>query len=323
MKKMEYYKLGGIMTVNWILILSIIIVALIILIIYIGKKMCDIAIKSDIAKKYSKLIFTPEQKNAMDKTSDENIRWLEKNSKEVEIISKDGLKLKGYEVTNNNSNIWVIAVHGYLGRASDMVKHTQKFIEFGYNVLILDLRAHGKSEGKYIGMGWLDHYDLELWIEKIISDNKNSKIILYGISMGAATVMMATGGNLPSNVKVCIEDCGYTSAWEEFCMHIRRIFHMLPFPLLYVASMISKIHVGYGFKEASSVKQVKKSKTPTLFIHGACDKFVPFEMLEKIYKSARCPKEKLEIEDSAHAESSDVNPDKYWSGVKEFINKYI
>ncbi len=312
------------MTVNWILILSIIIVALIVLIIYIGKKMCDIAIKSDIAKKYSTLIFTSEQKNAMDKASDESIRWLEQNAKEVEIISRDGLKLKGYEViSNQDSNVWVIAVHGYMGRGSDMVNPVKKFKEYGYNALILDLRAHGKSEGKYIGMGWLDHYDLEIWIDKIISEHEDCKIILYGISMGASTVMMTTGENLPQNVKVCIEDCGYTSAWEEFSVHIRKLFHMLPFPLLYVASIISKINVGYGFKEASSVKQVKKSSTPTLFIHGACDKFVPFKMLQKIYDSAKCPKEKLEIEDSAHAESSNVNPEKYWNTVENFINKYI
>lgn len=305
-------------------ILLVIILVFIVLLIYIGIKFCNIAINSEISKKYSSLIFSAEQKYKMDSESNEAILWLDKNSKEVEIISKDGLKLKGYEIKNDNlSNVWVIAVHGYMSRGADMVKYVQEFNKFGYNSLIVDLRSYGKSEGKYIGMGWLDHYDLEMWIEKIVDENKDCKIILYGISMGAATVMMTLGDILPDNVKVAIEDCGYTSVWDEFRLHIKRIFHISAFPLLNIASLISKIRVGYSFKEASSVKQIKKCKTPTLFIHGKNDKFVPYYMLNEIYSNAKCLKEKLEIEDAAHAESSSVHPELYWKTIREFVKKYI
>ena len=308
----------------WLIIISIA-VAFIILILFISKKMCDMAIKADVAKKYSMLIFTPEQKEIMNKTNSEAIKWLEQNTTEEEIISRDGLKLKGYEVkSNGKSDIWVIVVHGYMGRGSDMVQYLQNITNNNtYNSLIIDLRAHGKSEGTYIGMGWQDRYDLELWIDKIIEENKNAKIILYGISMGAATVTMATGDELPEQVKLAIADCGYTSVWEEFKVHLKKILHVLPFPLLYTASMMSKIYAGYGFKEASTIKQVRKSKTPTLFIHGTKDKFVPFSMLNKIYKNASCKKEKLEIEDAAHAESCNINPEKYWGTVLKFIEQYI
>lgn len=312
------------MSVGFILIISITIIILVILLLFIGKKMCDMAIKADVAKKYSSLIFTPEQKECIYKTNEEGIKWLEQNSKEVEIISKDGLKLKGYEVkAKQNSNIWVITVHGYMGRGTDMIPYVEKFKDYEYNCLVIDLRAHGKSEGEYIGMGWLDHYDLEMWIDKVVEENKECKIILYGISMGAATVSMTTGDDIPKNVKLAIADCGYTTVWEEFKIHLRKIAHVLPFPLLYAASIMSKIFAGYGFREASTIKQVKKSKTPTIFIHGTKDKFVPFCMLNKIYMSANCYKEKLEIENAAHAESYNINPEKYWGTIEKFIEKYI
>ena len=312
------------MSVTFILTLIGLAIAFITLLLFIGKKMCDMAIKSDIARKYSNLIFTPEQKESIYQTNESGIKWLEQNGTEVEIISKDGLKLVGYEIkARQNSNIWVIAVHGYMGRGTDMVPYVEKFRSYGYNGLIIDLRAHGRSEGQYIGMGWLDRYDLRMWIDKIIEENKNCKIILYGISMGAATVSMTTGEELPKEVKLAIADCGYTSVWEEFAVHLKKILHVLPFPLLYVASFMSKMFVGYGFKEASTIKQLKKSKTPTLFIHGKKDKFVPFSMLDKIYKSAQCEKEKLEIEEAAHAESCNINPEKYWGTIEKFIEKYI
>ena len=312
------------MSVTFILTLIGLAIAFITLLLFIGKKMCDMAIKSDIARKYSNLIFTQEQKESIYQTNESGIKWLEQNGTEVEIISKDGLKLVGYEIkARQNSNIWVIAVHGYMGSGTDMIQYVEKFRSYGYNGLIIDLRAHGRSEGQYIGMGWLDRYDLRMWIDKIIEENKNCKIILYGISMGAATVSMTTGEELPKEVKLAIADCGYTSVWEEFSVHLKKILHVLPFPLLYVASFMSKMFVGYGFKEASTIKQLKKSKTPTLFIHGKKDKFVPFSMLDKIYKSAQCEKEKLEIEEAAHAESCNINPEKYWGTIEKFIEKYI
>lgn len=305
-------------------IIGVVIVIFVALILYAGKKCCDIAIKPEVAEKYSNLVFTPEQKEILNKTHVEGLKWLEQNGEVVEIISNDGLKLRGYEIkANEKSDKWVIAVHGYMGKGADMSSYVEQFRSYGYNGLIVDLRGHGNSEGKYVGMGWLDHYDLQIWIDKIIEENRECKIVLYGISMGAATVSMTTGEELPKNVKCAIADCGYTTVWDEFKVHLKKIFHIPSFPMLHSASIMSKIFAGYGFKEASTIKQVKKSKTPTLFIHGTKDKFVPYDMLDKIYNSANCEKEKLEIEEATHAECSNVNPEKYWRAIKEFIEKYI
>ncbi len=253
----------------------------------------------------------------------ENEKWLKENAKEVYIEDKK-VKLHSYEVKNiKESKIWVIAVHGYTDSASFMVDSAKRFLSYGYNVLMPDLRAHGKSGGKYIGMGWLDRLDLILWIDYLIATYGNIKIILYGISMGAATVMMASGEKLPSNVRMVIEDCGYTSVWDEFAHELKYLFHMPTFPALYNANFITKIRVGYSLKKASAIKQIKKSKLPILFIHGDKDDFVPFYMLDKLYTSANDKKEKLVIKDAGHAESQWINSEQYWHTVRKFIKRYI
>ena len=142
------------MPLSVIIVIVIIILAIFILILWMGKKLCDMAIKPKITQNYSSLIFTEKQKEDIDKTTRKTIQWLDNNSREVEIISRDGLKLKGYEIkAEEESNIWVIAVHGYMSQGTDMVQCIQYFRKFGYNSLIIDLRAHGKSEGTYMGMG--------------------------------------------------------------------------------------------------------------------------------------------------------------------------
>ena len=253
----------------------------------------------------------------------ENEKWLKENAREVEIESKK-IQLHSYEVKNKKeSKIWVIAVHGYTDSASFMVNSVKQFLNYGYNVLMPDLRAHGKSGGKYIGMGWLDKDDIILWIDYLIATYGNIKIILYGISMGAATVMMTSGEKLPSNVRMVIEDCGYTSAWDEMAHELKYLFKMPTFPALYNANFITRIRAGYSLKKASCINQLKKSKLPILFIHGDKDNFVPFYMLDKLYEAGGSKKEKLVIKGAGHAEAQWINPEKYWHTVRKFIKRYI
>ncbi|MBR3249604.1 MAG: alpha/beta fold hydrolase [Clostridia bacterium] len=253
-------------------------------------------------------------------------KWLTDNSKDVYITSTNNgiLKLHAYEINDNeDSNVWVIVIHGYMSSGSGMATFAHEFNKKGYNILVTDLRGHGNSQGDYIGMGWHDRLDIIDWINYIIKKNQESQIIIYGISMGAATTMMTTGEKLPSNVKLAIADCGYTSAWDEFSYQLKRKFKLPEFPVLYAANGSCKRHAKYSFKEASSVEQVKKSNTPTLFIHGDSDDFVPFNMLDTIYNSASCKKEKLVIKNADHGEAASVNPELYWSTIDKFINKYM
>lgn len=246
------------------------------------------------------------------------------NYKEVYLRSHDNLELHSYELRHPKStSIWVICVHGYMSQGDILCCAAKCFYEKGYNILIPDLRGHGKSKGDYIGMGWHDRKDIIGWIHYILRQDSEAEIVLYGISMGAATVMMVSGESLPPNVKVVIEDCGYTSVWAQFTHHLHKLFKLPPFPFLHIASLVTKIRAGYWLSEASALKQISKSHTPTLFIHGDEDTFVPYSMLEELYQAASCEKEKLIIKGASHGKSAACSPTLYWFTIEKFLTKHL
>ena len=197
--------------------------------------------------------------------------------------------------------------------------YAEQFYDMGYSVLLPDARAHGKSEGRYIGMGWPERKDNLLWIDEIIKLNSKAKIGLFGVSMGGATVVNLAGEALPEQVVLAIEDCGYASVYEQFSVQMKSLFNLPAFPMLDIASLVAYAKSGVNLLEADSTKQAAKIKIPTLFIHGSEDKFVPFEMLDKLYNAANCKKEKLVIEGAGHAQSSSRDPQLYWTTVVRFI----
>ena len=251
--------------------------------------------------------------------------WLleESNYEDFYVTSKDGLKLHNYLIRNDSTDKWIIAVHGYTSEGKLMAPYAKKFYDMGYNLILPDLRGHGQSEGDYIGMGWDERFDIIDLIEYIVDNNENSQIVLFGVSMGASTVMNVSGEELPSNVKAIIEDCGYTSAWDEFSYQLKELFGLPAFPMMHTASLLGKIRAGYWLGEASAINQVKKSTTPMLFIHGDSDTFVPSHMLDELYSAAKVEKEKLIIAGAGHAKSKDVDPELYWSTIIDFINRYV
>lgn len=256
----------------------------------------------------------------------EDVEWLEKNSgyEDVYLTSFDNLKLHGYKVINENkTDKWAIVVHGYTSEGKLVSAKAKHFYDMGYNVLVPDLRAHGKSEGEYIAMGWDDRLDIINWINSIVESNKDSEIILHGTSMGASTVLMASGEKLPPNVKAIVADCGYTSVWDEFKYQLKSLYNLPSFPVLNVSSLVTKLKAGYWLGEASAVDQVKKSETPILYIHGDKDDFVPYSMMNELYENTKSEKEKLTIKDADHAEGDLINPKLYWSSVENFLNKYV
>ena len=259
--------------------------------------------------KYSGLTGTPEMK-----------KWYDEQGEDI-YIKPASLRLHGKLFKNDSSN-YALVCHGYTSKAKHMAGFVNKFYSLGYNVLAVDARAHGDSEGTKIGMGWPERMDVIEWIKLILSWDSDAKIILHGVSMGAATVLMTSGEALPENVKVVIADCGYTSEWDEFRREAD-VLHIPWFPVLNVASKLSKLYDGYNFKQASAIEQVKKSRIPTLFIHGSEDELVPYDMLGKLYSAASCEKECLTVDGAGHALSSSVEPKLYWNTVESFIEKYI
>lgn len=240
------------------------------------------------------------------------------------IADFDGIHLFAYQIEQKKpTDKWVILSHGYAGNALQNLRSARYFYEMGYNVLMPDARGHGKSDGKYIGMGWHDRLDLVQWIDDIIKVDDTSQIVLYGVSMGGATVMMTSGEDLPDNVKAIVEDCGYASVQDEFSHQITGVFDIPAFPALDFASLVTKARAGYSFKEASAVKQVAKSKTPILFIHGTNDTFVPYEMVYELYEAANVEKDVLVVEGAGHAGASNVLGAEYWEEVDQFISQYV
>jgi len=256
----------------------------------------------------------------------EKLNWLEKNSEEKQIISDDGLLLNGYFVKNPGAgHNYAVVCHGYSGDGTTMSSYAKRLYNMGMSVLCPDARASGKSEGKLIGMGYIEKRDIILWINEIVKADPDAQVLLFGVSMGGATVLF-TGGekDLPVCVKAIVSDCAFTSVYKEVGNVIRLYIPFVPdFPVVYIASLVCKIRAGFSFKEASCVRAVKSSETPTLFIHCSEDTYVPFYMLDKLYNSAACPKEKLVVEGAKHARSAKTNPELYWSTVESFAGKYI
>lgn len=286
---------------------------------FIGNLFYNLILNTEI----SKSIVYADNNNTI---PSEDSRWLinESNYYDEYINSFDNLKLHAYIVENKvKTDKWAIVVHGYAGNGELMSDKAKYFYEMGYNVLIPDLRGHGQSEGDYIGMGWDDRLDIISWVNHIIEKNPKSEIALHGTSMGASTVLMTSGEDLPSNVKAIISDCAYTSVLDEFKYELKTFLNLSSFPLINITDLITMIRAGYSFKEASAINQVKKAKVPILFIHGDRDKFVPYDMMNKLYEAANSPKEKLTVEGAQHANSDLVNPSLYWLTVKYFLDLYV
>ena len=255
------------------------------------------------------------------------VDWFDHQSYETwEITSEDGLKLKGYYIKAKSPTAkTVIIAHGYSSRARYMSSFAELFCDkLGYNVLMPDARGHGSSEGDYIGFGWPERKDYLQWIKMVIDvGGTDSQIALFGTSMGGATVMMVSGEDLPEQVKVIVEDCGYSSVFEELSYQVKRMYHLPSFPIVYTTSILTDLKVGYNFFEASSVKQVSKDKVPMLFIHGSKDTFVPTDMVYQVYNACKADKDILIVEGAGHGMAYFTDPATYEKKVSEFIKMYI
>ena len=234
---------------------------------------------------------------------------------DVYITSFDGLKLHatyfpgmedeaGRPADVSGVKKAVICFHGYTGEGlSNHIAIADYFLKKGYAMLMPDARAHGESEGEYIGFGCLDRKDALSWVNWLIGKCGNDvAIMLHGTSMGGATVLMASGLDLPCQVKGIVSDCGFTSPKEVFTHVLNHMYHLPAFPAIQGADLINKRLAGYGMDECNAKYEVQKAKVPILFIHGSSDTFVPVSMCHEIYENLVSPKRKLIVEWSDHAE---------------------
>jgi len=303
---------------EYIIIICAVVIIIILLSYFVFKKVFYVRKR----RKY----FDEEYLRARFKVNDyENaINWLEKQEiEDVSITSFDGLKLCArYIKRKPSNNKIVILVHGYRSNSNRMLELAKMYYEkFNCDVLLIDLRAHGLSEGKYIGMGTVDSKDLIGWIN-YLNLKGNSQIILHGFSMGAATIMSISDLNL-KNLSLIVEDCGFASAKEELFYKMKQEVFIPAWILYPLVSLFCKIKIGFYLKECDPIDHVKNSIYPMLFIHGNDDTFVPVKFAYELYNVCPSPKDILIVDKAAHTLAYRVNSKAYEEKISDSINKYL
>lgn len=251
---------------------------------------------------------------------------LSQPTEHVIIKAGDGLQLHGdiFYAEEKPSRI-ALCLHGYTSTGMSNASFASFLHKQGISSILVDNRAHGNSEGQYIGFGILDRYDCFKWIDYIKEKfGSDCEIMLYGVSMGATTALMAAGmEECPSNVKLVISDCAFTSPEDVFSHILKRDYKMSKFPVMNINNMICRKKAGYGFGDYSTLDALKNIKCPVLFIHGKNDNFVPTWMTDKNYEVCETEKKKLMVENAGHGASFYENTELYESTVKEFIDKHF
>lgn len=240
------------------------------------------------------------------------------------ILNDDGQRIHVYWLpAQHPTHRTALIIHGYGTNAIHMMHIGYMYHQaLGYNIFLYDQYGHGMSDGDAIQMGWKDRFNAKACLHLI---DKRDSIVVHGISMGAATAMMLSGDDdLPANVKAFVEDCGYTSVWDEFDMQAAEIVgFQVPDFALSCCSKLCEWHYGWNFKEASSIAQVKKCNRPMFFIHGEADGYVPTHMVHPLYAAHPGPKELWLAGGEGHARSYYHQPEEYTRRVRDFLDSYM
>ena len=243
----------------------------------------------------------PETPAADMAEQEEAADWFEESKQPISMMSRDGFKLHGWLVdpdcVSPTPHLYAICCHGYSGDPAEMAKYAHRYARMGFTVLVPASRGHELSQGRYIGMGWMERVDLMDWIGVITAADPQARILLHGNSMGGAAVMMAAGeASLPRNVVAAIEDSGFTSVWDQFMFNARSLYH-LP-------------------------RWAARPLVATMFIHGGADDFVSPASLERNFDAcASIDRQKMMIPGAGHTMAASTDPERYWRRVTNFVTR--
>ena len=239
---------------------------------------------------------------------------------DVSIRSCDGLTLRGKYYEYAPGAPIELMIHGYRGSSErDMSGGVQRAFRLGRSALIIDQRASGRSEGNVITFGVREHRDCLAWVDFMVKKfGPDVKIILTGISMGASTVLMASGQELPENVIGILADCGYTSAREIIHKILRQIH--LPIRLVYpFVKLGARLFAGFDLEQADARKAVQNCTRPVIFYHGDGDDFVPWEMSRDNHAACPSRKKLVIIPGAGHGLSFPADQERYVAELREFF----
>ncbi|GKQ42453.1 alpha/beta hydrolase [Companilactobacillus sp. RD055328] len=243
---------------------------------------------------------------------------------EIWSMNRDGLELKAfYYEQKKPSDKTIILVHGFGATHNSLNIFGQLFYQLGFNVLMPDNRAAGISEGKYMSFGFHEKTDVLAWIDQLNEKISNQKIVLFGASMGAATILQTLSLQLPNNVVALIEDSSYIGTSEIIEFHANKKVGKIAKLIVPLLSAYSKIKLGFWYSEASPQQAIKNSNLPIMFIAGGKDQTVPPIMSKKLYDSYQGPKDFYENPQGIHIRSYNQDPPAYEFMIKDFLKKYI
>lgn len=240
----------------------------------------------------------------------------------VQTPSFDGLTLRGKYFEFEKGAPIDLLFHGYRGWAErDLCGGVERCFMLGHNVLVVDHRASGESEGHIITFGINESRDCEAWVDFILREiDPEAKIYLGGVSMGAATVMIAAGRELPEQVKAAVADCGYTSAREIIQKVIREL--KLPPKLLYpFVKLGARIFGHFDLEEATPIDAMKQAKIPVIFFHGDTDAFVPFAMSKQNFEACVTQKKLVTVKGAGHGLAYPKDPKQYVKELRDFFDR--
>lgn len=243
---------------------------------------------------------------------------------QVSIVSPDGLNLSGRYYHIKDGAPLDIGFHGYRSNSiADFSGGTQLSFQMGHNVLLVDERAHGRSEGRTITFGIQERLDLMAWVNYAIERfGDDVKILLYGVSMGGATVLMAAGLKLPVNVKGIIADCPYANPLD-IILHVGKQSPLPRWMIKYLVILAAKIYGGFNLLETDAVRAVENANVPILIIHGEDDRYVPCQMSELIAEANPQRIYRFTFPGAPHGISYLTDTPRYHAIVKAFVSKIL
>lgn len=257
-----------------------------------------------------------------------NAYFYSHNPEDLAIKTPDGLTLRAwYSPAEKQTKRFVIAIHGHNCNGPDECAHLYPFYhnDLGYNFLLPDLRGHGRSDGNLIGFSGLDYKDIKLWMDYLVNRfGEDIEIMLHGISMGAATSMMVNNTNPREQLRLIVEDCGFTNAFEEVAVTTSNMLGGIKVDrLVNLFNIYCRRIAKYDLKkDADPLGTMKNAKNPVLFVHGEEDTFVPFPMCQRLYDACPVEKDIFTVPGAIHAYSYYDARDEYNEKVRAFIEKY-
>lgn len=257
-----------------------------------------------------------------------DISWFDTvkdDTQTIELTAYDGVKLRALLIKHNGeSKTSRVAVlqHGYWATPRSVQPHAKIFYDKGFDVLLPAARGHNISDGKYVGMAWIDRFDYRRWIDRVIEMyGEKAEIASLGVSMGGSTVIAFAGMNPPPQVKCVIDDCGFSSQLDEYYACLNGVHFPKALAVLPLAIGV-RLKCGYSIPQADITQFAKKMTIPALFIHGGADTFVPCELGKKLFDAcASSDKELFVVEGATHAASFATDREGYTKKLESFIDK--